>query len=125
MIGTFHTASTSVSGLARDLARNASIASRDLPALRYATSDDSRALAVPAHPDDADSGCAGTVADRVTEVVSREQVVGDRTDSQISRRSAAQRDSSYRLDICSLRSTLETCVSTVLMEMYSSRAISL
>ncbi|RGC70734.1 Mycothiol S-conjugate amidase [Micromonospora sp. MW-13] len=33
------------------------------------------------------------------------------------RRSAAQRDSSYRLDIWSLRSTFDTCVSTVLIEM--------
>src|SRR5262249_43129363 len=41
------------------------------------------------------------------------------------RRSAAQRDNSYRLDIWSLRSTFDTCVSTVLIEMNSSFAISL
>ena len=42
-----------------------------------------------------------------------------------SRRSAAQRDSSRRFDSCSLRSTDDTCVSTVLPEMNSSTATSL
>jgi hypothetical protein len=37
----------------------------------------------------------------------------------------AQRDSSYRLDSWSLRSTEETCVSTVFTEMNSCDAISL
>ncbi len=45
--------------------------------------------------------------------------------AQTSRRSTAQRLSSYRFDIWSLRSTLETCVSTVFTEMNSSEAISL
>ena len=40
-----------------------------------------------------------------------------RASGQTRRRSAAQRDSSYRLDIWSLRSTFDTCVSTVLIEM--------
>jgi len=41
------------------------------------------------------------------------------------RRSVAQRVSSCRLDSCSLRSTDETCVSTVLIDTLSRRAISL
>ena len=45
--------------------------------------------------------------------------------TQTRRRSDAQRDSSYRLDSCVLRSTLDTCVSTVFTEMNSSPAISL
>ncbi len=45
--------------------------------------------------------------------------------AQTSRRSDAQRDSSYRFDSCVLRSTLDTCVSTVFTEMNSSPAISL
>ncbi len=44
---------------------------------------------------------------------------------QTRRRSVAQRVSWWRLESCSLRSTLETWVSTVLIEMNSSRAISL
>lgn len=40
-------------------------------------------------------------------------------------RSAAQRDSACRLESCVLRSTLDTCVSTVFTEMKSSPAISL
>ena len=43
----------------------------------------------------------------------------------VSRRSAAHRVSWCRVDSCSLRSTDDTCDSTVLTEMYSSRAISL
>jgi predicted RNA-binding Zn ribbon-like protein len=43
---------------------------------------------------------------------------------QVSRRSAAHRVSWCRVDSCSLRSTDDTWLSTVLMEMYSSRAIS-
>ena len=42
-----------------------------------------------------------------------------------SRRSAAQRDSSWRLESCSLRSTADTCASTVLAEIPSRSAISL
>ena len=44
---------------------------------------------------------------------------------QTSRRSDAQRESSYRLDSWVLRRTLDTCVSTVFTEMKSSAAISL
>src|SRR5690606_18796008 len=40
------------------------------------------------------------------------------------RRSEAHRDSSYRFDSWVLRSTLDTCVSTVFTEMNSSEAIS-
>ena len=47
-----------------------------------------------------------------------------RTAAQTRRRSDAQRESSYRFDSCVLRSTLDTCVSTVLTEMNSSPAIS-
>ena len=46
-------------------------------------------------------------------------------EGQISRRSVAQRDNSYRLDIWVLRSTEDTWVSTVLIEMNSCDAISL
>src|SRR3712207_1196291 len=42
-----------------------------------------------------------------------------------SRRSAAHRDSSWRLDSCSLRRTADTCASTVFAEMPRRRAISL
>ena len=42
-----------------------------------------------------------------------------------SRRSAAQRVSSWRLESCSLRSTADTCASTVFGEMPSRWAISL
>ena len=49
---------------------------------------------------------------------------GSRRQSSI-RRSAAQRDSSWRLESCSLRSTAETCASTVLAEICSRSAISL
>jgi len=41
------------------------------------------------------------------------------------RRSAAQRVSWCRFDSCSLRSTFDACVSTVLIEMNSCAAISL
>jgi transposase len=41
------------------------------------------------------------------------------------RRAAAQRDSSWRLDSCSLRSTAETCASTVFADIPSRCAISL
>jgi hypothetical protein len=44
---------------------------------------------------------------------------------QFSRRSVAQRVSSCLFDNCNLRSTLDTCVSTVFTEMNSSLAISL
>ncbi len=44
---------------------------------------------------------------------------------QSSRRSEAHRVSSWRLDSWSLRNTLETCVSTVLIEMKSVAATSL
>ena len=44
---------------------------------------------------------------------------------QSMRRSAAQRVSWCRLDSCSFRNTFEACVSTVLIEMNSSAAISL
>ena len=44
---------------------------------------------------------------------------------QSSRRSAAQRESSWRLESWSLRSTEDTCASTVFGEMSSRRAISL
>lgn len=46
-------------------------------------------------------------------------------DIQTRRRAVAQRDSSCRLDSCSLRSTDDTWVSTVFTEMNSSLAISL
>ena len=50
----------------------------------------------------------------------------DRDDlSQSSRRSAAQRESSWRLESCSLRSTADTCASTVLAEMPRRSATSL
>ncbi len=45
--------------------------------------------------------------------------------TQISLRSEAQRDSACRLESCVLRNTLDTCVSTVLIEMNSSAPISL
>ncbi len=45
--------------------------------------------------------------------------------TQIRRRSVAQRANWWRFDNCSLRSTDETWVSTVLPEMYSSLATSL
>ena len=44
--------------------------------------------------------------------------------SQTSLRSDAHRESSYLFDSCVLRSTLDTCVSTVFTEMNSSEAIS-
>src|SRR5205823_9169413 len=46
-------------------------------------------------------------------------------EAQVRRRSAAQRVSSWRLESCSLRSTAETWVSTVLTEISRRRAISL
>ena len=52
-------------------------------------------------------------------------VLGPPVASQTSRRSAAQRVSSWRLDSWSLRSTAETCVSTVFTEMCRRSAISL
>ena len=57
------------------------------------------------------------------EAAEREQQ--DERAPQSSRRSEAQRVSSWREDSCSLRSTLDTCVSTVLTEMNSSEATSL
>ena len=48
-----------------------------------------------------------------------------RTRHQTNRRSEAHLDNSYRLDFWVLRSTLETWVSTVLIEMNSCEAISL
>ena len=84
--------------------------------------DARRAEARPALAGQEGRGLNGQLVSETTLARARDE---SDTGSQIRRRSAAQRVSSWRFESCSLRSTAETCVSTVLTERCSRAAISL